>query len=193
VAGEGAQRSLRKAIAALEQLSDDARESTLADFAEAMDDGHRHMVDAKEVAALEQGGVAIGLHGKTHTPMTRATNLDAELAGARKDVARILIHPTRRKPCRFRTDATRQPLPNVHAKRLRTGIHQRPRALNPVNRPAPDGCSVAWASSNPASSIATENFPRRPARLAAVPQTLAHAGVLIDDAGGCCNRLHLLV
>lgn len=93
VAGEGAQRSLRKAIAALEQLSDDARESTLADFAEAMDDGHRHMVDAKEVAALEQGGVAIGLHGKTHTPMTRATNLDAELAGARKDVAAHLDPP----------------------------------------------------------------------------------------------------
>lgn len=83
--------TLRKAIAALEQLDDAAREVVLVPFAEAMDDGHRHMVDAQELAQLEQGGVAIGLHGKTHTPMTRATNLDAELAGARKAVAPHLV------------------------------------------------------------------------------------------------------
>lgn len=84
-------RTLRKAIAALETLDDAQRDIALAPLASAMDDGHRHMVDATELAALEQGDVAIGLHGKTHTPMTRATELDAELAGAREIVAPHLV------------------------------------------------------------------------------------------------------
>jgi peptidoglycan/xylan/chitin deacetylase (PgdA/CDA1 family) len=82
--------SLRRAIAAIEQLEDSDREAALAPFAEAMDDGHRHMVLAEELAVLERGGIAIGLHGKTHTPMTRAADLDAELAGARAQVAPFL-------------------------------------------------------------------------------------------------------
>jgi peptidoglycan/xylan/chitin deacetylase (PgdA/CDA1 family) len=86
-AGDNDIGTLRRAIAALEQLDDGARDAALAPFAEAMDDGHRHMVVGGELAQLEQGGVAIGLHGKTHTPMTRAVDLDAELAGARHLVA----------------------------------------------------------------------------------------------------------
>lgn len=80
-------KTLREAIAAIEQLDDADRETALAPFAEAMDDGHRHMLLAGELGVLERGGVAIGLHGKTHTPMTRAVDLDAELAGARAQVA----------------------------------------------------------------------------------------------------------
>jgi peptidoglycan/xylan/chitin deacetylase (PgdA/CDA1 family) len=83
-------RDLRRAIAAIEKLDDAPRESALAAFADAMDDGLRHMVVAEELVELERGGIAIGLHGKTHTPMTRASDLDAELAGARQQVAPCL-------------------------------------------------------------------------------------------------------
>ncbi len=78
---------LRRTIARLETLDDDTRERTLAPFAGLMDDGLRHMATADELRALERGGIAVGLHGKTHTPMTRAHDLDAELGGARADVA----------------------------------------------------------------------------------------------------------
>ncbi len=47
------------------------------------------MVTALELVRLHQGRVAIGLHGKTHTPMTRAEDLDAELLGAREAVAAL--------------------------------------------------------------------------------------------------------
>lgn len=81
---------LRDAIAVLEQLGDAERNAVLAPFAGALDDGHRHMVVGAELGQLERGGIAIGLHGKTHTPMTRAADLDAELAGARNEIARHL-------------------------------------------------------------------------------------------------------
>ena len=78
---------LRRVIGRLESLDEDARERALAPFAAAMDDGLRHMVAAEELRALERGGIAIGLHGRTHAPMTRARDLDAELGGARSAVA----------------------------------------------------------------------------------------------------------
>jgi peptidoglycan/xylan/chitin deacetylase (PgdA/CDA1 family) len=94
VAGPGnGDGDLRRAIAAIEKLDDVQRETLLASFAEAMDDGLRHMVVAEELVTLERGGIAIGLHGKTHTPMTRAINLDAELAGARNQIAPLLAPP----------------------------------------------------------------------------------------------------
>ena len=85
--------SLRRAIAAIEQLDDADRDAALAPFAEAMDDGHRHMLLGNELGLLERGDIAIGLHGKTHTPMTRAADLDSELAGARAQVAPCLDPP----------------------------------------------------------------------------------------------------
>ena len=78
---------LRRTIARLEALDEETRERALAPFAAAMDDGLRHMVQEDELRTLESGGIAIGLHGKTHTPMTRARDLDAELGGARAEVA----------------------------------------------------------------------------------------------------------
>jgi peptidoglycan/xylan/chitin deacetylase (PgdA/CDA1 family) len=84
---------LRRAIAAIEHLDDARREKALARFTEAMDDGLRHMVVAEDLVTLERGGMAIGLHGKTHTPITRANDLDAELAGARAQVAPFLAPP----------------------------------------------------------------------------------------------------
>lgn len=77
---------LRRAIAALEKLDDAERDRVLGPFDAAMDDGLRHMTNRDELNALERGGIAIGLHGKTHTPMTRARDLDAELGGARLEV-----------------------------------------------------------------------------------------------------------
>ena len=43
-----------------------------------------------ELRELAAGGVAIGVHGKTHVPMTRAEDLDAELATARQIVGEQL-------------------------------------------------------------------------------------------------------
>lgn len=82
--------SLRKLIALIEDLPRDGRTRLLAPFAAAMDDGLRHMVDAHELERLRAGGVALGLHGKTHVPMTRAEDLDAELQGARASLAASL-------------------------------------------------------------------------------------------------------
>ncbi|MDT3778891.1 polysaccharide deacetylase family protein [Nitrospira sp. MA-1] len=81
---------LRLAIAVLEKLDDNARERVLSAFADETDDGLSHMVASEDLRTLELGGIAIGLHGKTHTPMTRASDLDAELGGARGIVAEYL-------------------------------------------------------------------------------------------------------
>jgi peptidoglycan/xylan/chitin deacetylase (PgdA/CDA1 family) len=74
---------LREVIAALEALGTGERTQLLAPFAAAMDDGVRQMVTREELRELAAGGIAIGVHGKTHTPMTRADDLDAELVTAR--------------------------------------------------------------------------------------------------------------
>lgn len=74
---------LRRVIAALEALSPSQRARVLAPFAGALDDGVRQMLTRTELRELAAGGVAIGVHGKTHTPMPRAEDLDAELAAAR--------------------------------------------------------------------------------------------------------------
>ncbi|MGH8025299.1 MAG: polysaccharide deacetylase family protein [Pseudoxanthomonas sp.] len=85
--------SLRKAIARLEKLDAGRRGEILAPYLQALDDGLRHMVDASELHRLQAGGVALGLHGKTHTPMTLATDVDAELGGARAELAHHLGQP----------------------------------------------------------------------------------------------------
>ncbi|RYZ72927.1 MAG: polysaccharide deacetylase family protein [Lysobacteraceae bacterium] len=85
---------LRKAIARIELLDGAARDALLAPFADALDDGQRHMVDVDELRRLRAGGVALGLHGKTHVPMTRAADLDAELGGARERLAELLGDPS---------------------------------------------------------------------------------------------------
>ncbi len=84
---------LRKVIAALEGLGASKRTQVLAPFAGAMDDGMRQMVTRDELRELAAGGVAIGVHGKTHTPMPKAEDLDAELATARSIVGEHLAAP----------------------------------------------------------------------------------------------------
>ncbi len=85
--------TLRSLIAALEAVPVAARAPILDALAARLDDGLAHMVDAAGLAALRAGGVAIGLHGKTHEPLTRAADIDAELSGARTAMARHLGQP----------------------------------------------------------------------------------------------------
>ena len=79
--------ALRAVIARMEDLEPAARACLLAPLAGRLDDGSRHMVDVEELERLQQGGVALGLHGKTHIALTRAPDLEAELSGARDALA----------------------------------------------------------------------------------------------------------
>jgi peptidoglycan/xylan/chitin deacetylase (PgdA/CDA1 family) len=84
---------LRRVITTLEQLDAGTMERVLGPLRERLDDGLRHMLDRDELQALAAGAVAIGVHGKTHVPLTRADDLDAELAGAREQVGAALAAP----------------------------------------------------------------------------------------------------
>lgn len=79
--------SLRRLIVHVDALDLPRRAQLLDALAGALQDGLRHMVNPSDLGTLEAGGMAIGVHGKTHTPMTCATDLDAELAGARAELA----------------------------------------------------------------------------------------------------------
>ncbi len=89
-AADNSDAALRRLVARVEQLPARAREDALARLAPLLDDGQRHWLDAPGLRALEQGGVALGLHGKTHTPMTQVEDLDSELGGARERLAPLL-------------------------------------------------------------------------------------------------------
>ena len=81
---------LRILIAALEMLSPQRRANILSPYAMQLAESTRHMVTADELKQLRAGAIAVGLHGKTHTPMTRAVDVDAELGEARNVVAQLL-------------------------------------------------------------------------------------------------------
>lgn len=78
---------LRAVIARVEALDPDARARVLAELAPVLDDGVRYMVTGDQLRNLAGHFVAIGAHGKTHTPLTRAPDLGAELTGARTALA----------------------------------------------------------------------------------------------------------
>lgn len=78
---------VRAVIARLESLTAAAREPLLAGLAAVLDDGVRYMVTGDQLRNLAGHFVAIGAHGKTHTPLTRAPDLAAELSGARTALA----------------------------------------------------------------------------------------------------------
>lgn len=81
---------LRRVISALEALSPADREHVLAPHAERLAEDGRLMVSAQDLLRLRAGRVSIGMHGKTHTPMTRVDDVDAELDDARHIVAEHL-------------------------------------------------------------------------------------------------------
>lgn len=91
--GEESLPALRKAIARFERLPDAQREAWLAQWAPALDDGMRHMVDIADLQRLKAAGLAIGLHGKTHVRISEAADQDAELGGARRALADLLGEP----------------------------------------------------------------------------------------------------
>jgi peptidoglycan/xylan/chitin deacetylase (PgdA/CDA1 family) len=84
---------LRRLIATLETLSPAQRRAILDRHADALDDGLQHMVEVADLARLRAGGIELGLHGKSHVPMLRAEDLDAELGGAREAMAAMLGAP----------------------------------------------------------------------------------------------------
>lgn len=86
--------ALRELIARVEKLDAGSRAKLLESLGPALHDEHRQMVTADELRVLQQGGVSIGLHGKTHAPMTAVTDLDAELCGARAEMAARLASGT---------------------------------------------------------------------------------------------------
>ncbi len=91
--GEESMPGLRRAIAHIETLPDAERDAWLAHWAPALDDGLRHMVDVEDLQRLKSGGLAIGLHGKTHVRISEAADQDAELGGARHALAATLGEP----------------------------------------------------------------------------------------------------
>jgi peptidoglycan/xylan/chitin deacetylase (PgdA/CDA1 family) len=84
---------LRMLIAQLETMSSAGRRSVLDRHVGVLDDGLQHMIDVGDLARLRAGGVELGLHGKSHVPMQRAGDLDAELGGARAAMAAMLAAP----------------------------------------------------------------------------------------------------
>lgn len=84
--------ALRRLIAGIEALPLSKRRALLEPFKERLADGMRHMVTQEELLTLDRSGVAIGLHGKSHVPMTEAEDLRAELGGARAEMAARLVH-----------------------------------------------------------------------------------------------------
>jgi peptidoglycan/xylan/chitin deacetylase (PgdA/CDA1 family) len=90
---------LRAVITRLEQLAPAARDALLAELAPVLDDGIRYMVTGDQLRNLAGHFVAIGAHGKTHTPLTRAPDLAAELSGARTALAAVVGTPPSTLSC----------------------------------------------------------------------------------------------
>lgn len=84
--------AVRSLIARIEALPPVLRGKLLDALRRPLDDGLRHMVTTEELHVLDKAGVSIGLHGKSHVPMTQATDLSAELEGARAEMAARLLH-----------------------------------------------------------------------------------------------------
>ncbi|HUQ01852.1 MAG TPA: polysaccharide deacetylase family protein, partial [Kofleriaceae bacterium] len=89
-AGKDDLEPLRAVISQVEKLDVAPRTALMAELAPVLDDGVRYMITGDQLRNLAGHFVAIGAHGKTHTPMTRAADLDAELSGARTVIAERL-------------------------------------------------------------------------------------------------------
>ena len=85
-----AEAVLRDLITLLEEAEPARRTRVLDALQGRLDDGLRHWLNHAELSALEHAGVAIGMHGKTHTPLTRVVDLDTELQTARALMAQHL-------------------------------------------------------------------------------------------------------
>jgi len=84
--------------AALQAMPADHRSQWMLEHDEALDDAQRQMVDLADLVNLQDGGVALGLHGKSHVPMREAADLHAELEGARETLGNLLAEAGRPAP-----------------------------------------------------------------------------------------------
>ena len=88
--GDSGLPAVRRVIAALESLDPDRRRKLLARFEEILDDDQRHNLSASELRQMADAGVCIGAHGMTHTPLTLAASVEAEVVNARRALARLI-------------------------------------------------------------------------------------------------------
>lgn len=82
--------SVRRLIAALELLSLEARQAILGRFSSVLEANERYFLSTDELRAMLRGGVRIGAHGMTHTPLTKVTSIAGELVQARERLSSLL-------------------------------------------------------------------------------------------------------
>ncbi len=88
----GGERGLRQLITQVEQLAAPARTAVLDQLETCLEDCAQHMVSGEQLRRLVQAGVDVGVHGKTHQPLTQVADLEPELDGARQAVAAHLTN-----------------------------------------------------------------------------------------------------
>lgn len=88
--GLGATRDL---IAQIEKLSPSGQIELVSKYVQRIWDSTVAMVTADQLRELHRNGVTIGSHGKTHTPLVFAEDLDAELTESRNRIGELLAAP----------------------------------------------------------------------------------------------------
>ena len=82
----------------LQAMPADRRTQWMMEHEATFEDGLRHMVDDADLAKLQEGQVALGLHGKSHVAMREAEDLHAELEGALEALGQRLASAGRPSP-----------------------------------------------------------------------------------------------
>lgn len=81
--------ALRQLTGRLQRLGPERRGQVLSAIDAQLHDPLRHMLTAAELREMAGAGVAIGVHGKRHEPLTEVEDLDAELLESRRTLARL--------------------------------------------------------------------------------------------------------
>lgn len=84
---------LRRLIAALEALSLEARQAILSPLGSILEEDERYFLSTDELRGMLRGGVRIGAHGMTHTPLTKVNSVAGELLQARERLSSLLGEP----------------------------------------------------------------------------------------------------
>lgn len=82
--------TVRRLIASLESLDAPKRREILGRFQAVLSDGERHNLSTDELKAMSGAGIAIGIHGMTHTPLTRVASVQDEILRARSCLSDLL-------------------------------------------------------------------------------------------------------
>lgn len=81
---------VRHLIALLESLDACKRREVLEQFRSILSDGERHNLSTEELKEMSRAGIAIGIHGMTHTPLTRVPSVQEEILQARRCLSDLL-------------------------------------------------------------------------------------------------------